>query len=115
MTALIPKNDHYSLITRRSIIIGAAASLICAPALVQFTNLMPVRRLPFPFGPQYAGFVERLYLHALERGLQTALRAGQANIVIAGQNIPIDDGRRQVAHALAHGFLPPYICIYRCS
>jgi hypothetical protein len=89
--------------------------LLPAPAIVRVTPLMPVRRLPFPFGPQYAGFVERLYLHALERRLQTTLRAGQANIEIAGQNIPIDDGRRQIAHAQAHGFLPPYICIYRSS
>ena len=115
MTALIPKNDHYSLITRRSILIGAAASLVCAPAIVRVTNLMRVRRLPFPFGPQYASFVERLYLHALERGLQTALRAGRPNVEISEQNILIDDGRRQVAHAQAHGFLPPYICIYRSS
>ena len=115
MVAPISKSGHNSLLTRRSILIGAAASLICAPAIMRVTPLMPVRRLPFPFGPQYAGFVERLYLHALERGLQTALRAGRANIEISGQNIPIGDGHRQVAHAQAHGFLPPYICIYRSS
>jgi hypothetical protein len=115
MAAPIGTTDHNSLLTRRRIVIGAAVSLICAPAIVRATNLMPVRRLPFPYGPQYAGFVDRIYLHALERGLQTALRVGRANIVISGQNIPIDDGRRQVAHAQAHGFLPPYICIYRCS
>ena len=35
--------------TRRSIFIGAAASLICAPAIVRATSLMPVRGLPLQF------------------------------------------------------------------
>jgi hypothetical protein len=52
MTALI--SNHDGLITRRSIFIGAAASLICAPAIVRATSLMPVRRLRGPIGPQYA-------------------------------------------------------------
>jgi hypothetical protein len=107
MTALIPNIDHGSLLTRRSII-GAAAALICMPANVRrVTNLMPVRRLPFPNGPQYAGFVERLYLHALESCLQTALRTGRANIELSGQIIPIEEGRRRLAFAQVHGFLPP--------
>jgi hypothetical protein len=110
MTALIPAHQH-SLITRR-IIIGAAASLLCAPAIVRVANLMPVRRLPFPFGPQYAGFVERLYLHALESRVRN-LKAGQTSIFFNNQIMAVDDARRRVASAQAHGFLPPYICIYR--
>lgn len=100
------------LITRRSILIGASASLICAPAIVQFRNLMPVRRLPFPFGPQYAGFVERLYLHALESHVRN-LKPGQTCIFLNHHVLAADDARRRVAYAQAHGFLPPYICIYR--
>ena len=46
MTALI--SNHDGLITRRSIFIGAAASLICAPAIVRATSLMPVRTLMLP-------------------------------------------------------------------
>jgi len=76
---------------------------------------MPVRRLPFPYGPQSAGFVERLYLHALERSLQAALRTGRTNIELCGRAIPIDDARRRVAYAQAHGLLSPYICIYRSN
>jgi hypothetical protein len=112
MTAPIPIPDH-SLITRRSIFIGAAASLLCAPAIVRAANLMPVRRLPFPYGPQYAGFVDRLYLHALEGSSQAALRTGRASVELCGHTIPVDTARRRVAFAQAHGFLPPYICIYR--
>jgi hypothetical protein len=115
MTALIPTTDHNSLLTRRRIVIGAAVSLICAPAIVHVTNLMLVRRLPFPYGPQYAGFVEHLYLHALEGSLRKALLTGRANIELSGETIHIDNARRRVASAQAYGFLLPYICIYRSS
>jgi hypothetical protein len=114
MTALIPDNDQSSLITRRSIFIGATASLICAPAIVRVTNLMPVRRLPFPFGPQYAGFVERLYLHALESRVKN-LKADQTSVLFNGGTMGVASARRRVAFAQAHGFLPPYICIYRSN
>jgi hypothetical protein len=112
MTALIPTSPR-SPITRRSII-GAAASLLCAPAIVRAANLMPVRRLLFPCGPQYAGFVERLYLHALESRARN-LKAGQTSIFFNNQIMAVDDARRRVAFAQAHGFLPPYICIYRAD
>jgi hypothetical protein len=112
MTAPIPIPNR-NLITRRSIFVAAAASLLCAPAIVQAVNLMPVRRLPFPFGPQYAGFVERLHLHALANSLQAGLQAGRTSIELCGRTIPVDDARQRVARAEAYGFLPPYICIYR--
>lgn len=111
MTAPISIPDR-TLITRRSIFIGATASLLCAPAIVRAANLMPVRRPPFPFGPQYAGFVERLYLHALESHVRS-LRADQTSTYFNHRIVSVDAARRQVAFAQAHGFLPPYICIYR--
>ena len=43
MTA--PISNHDGLIARRSIIISAAASLICAPAIVRAASLMPLRGL----------------------------------------------------------------------
>ena len=108
MTAQNPTPEH-DLITRRSIFIGAAASLLCAPAIVRATNLMPVRRLPFPFGPQYAGYCERLMFHALE----TNLRAGKMSTYLNGEIVSESDARRIVKKAQAYGWLPPYICIYR--
>jgi hypothetical protein len=114
VTAPIPNNDQSGRLARRSIIIGAAASLICAPAIVRAISLMPVRRLPFPFGPQYVGCVDRLFLHSIERSLEACLLAGRT-IVEVGDNhkIPLENAQRTVASARAHGFLPPYICIYR--
>ena len=111
MTAPVPIPD-YSLITRRSVFMGAAASLLCAPAIVRATNLMPVRRLPFPFGRQYAGFVERLYFYSLENHLGH-LSADQTSTYFNHRIMAVDDARRQVAYAQAHGFIPPYVCIYR--
>ena len=101
MTALI--SNHDGLITCRSIFIGAAASLICAPAIVRATSLMPVRRLRGPIGPQYAGFCERLMYQSLDSNL----RAGQMNTILNGKTIPEDDARRMVAYARAQGWLPP--------
>jgi hypothetical protein len=112
MTAPTPIADH-SLKTRRSILIGAAASLLSAPAIVRAASLMPVRRVSFPYGPQYAGFVDRLFLHALENSLEAGLRAGRTSIELCGRTIQVDSARRRVAFARAHGFLPPHVCIYR--
>jgi hypothetical protein len=111
MTALIPDNDQSSLITRRSIFIGATASLIFAPAIVRVTNLMPVRRLPFPCRPQAAGFVERLRYQFLEGALRSGWDDERHGPVVG--NISQAQARRAVAYAKAHGFLPPHICIYR--
>lgn len=86
---------------RRSILIGAAASLICAPAIVRAASLMPVRRLRGSIGPHYAGFVERLFYHSLDSNL----RAGQMSTVLNGKLIPEHDARRMVAYARAQGWL----------
>jgi hypothetical protein len=59
MTAPIVTPDR-TLITRRSIFIGAAASLLCAPAIVRATNLMPVRRIILKSDLDYYGFLDRL-------------------------------------------------------
>ena len=113
MTAVIPDPNDSSVVTRRGILVGAAASLICAPAIVQVTSLMPVRPLPFPFGRQFAGFVERLYLHALENSFKACLLDGRTSFELGGHTISVDIARQRVSYARAHGFLPPYVCIYR--
>ena len=101
MTA--PISNHDGLITRRSIFIGAAASLICAPAIVRAASLMPVRRLRVPIGPQYAGFCERLMYQSLDSNL----RAGRMSTVLNGKIIPEANARRMVAYARAQGWLAP--------
>jgi hypothetical protein len=112
--ALIPIPYH-GRVTRRSIFIGAAASMLCAPAIVRAANLMPVRRLPFPYGPQYAGYVDRLFLHSIESSLKECLRAGRTIVEVGSHKIPVEKAQQTVAFAQAHGWLPPYICIYRSN
>ena len=105
MTGPISNNHHDSLITRRSIFIGATASLICTPAIVRAASLMPVRSLRGPIGPQYAGFVERLFFHSLDKDLRT----GRMSTVLNGNIVPEAEAGRLVAHAQAQGWLPgPY-------
>jgi hypothetical protein len=91
-----------SFITRRSIIRGAAASLICAPAIVRATSLMPVRRLCLPVGHLYAGYVERIYFHALD----SDLRIGRMSTHLNGKIVSMADARQTVACARAYGWLP---------
>jgi hypothetical protein len=45
MTAQIPGPHHGSLITRRSIFTGAAASLICAPAIVRASVIVATKAI----------------------------------------------------------------------
>jgi hypothetical protein len=54
------------MIERRSLLIGIDATLLCAPAIVRFASLMPVRVM---IEPPYHGFVERLYFSACASAL----------------------------------------------
>ena len=101
MTAPIADHQDDHRITRRSIVVGATVALICAPAIVRATSLMPVRRLSGPIGPQYAGFVERLFYAALDSDLRT----GRMCTYVNGRIVPLADARRIVAHARAQGWL----------
>jgi hypothetical protein len=94
--------DHR--MTRRSIIIGAAASLICAPAIVRATSLMPVRSLPLQLLNPLGEFYRRCFYHSLE----SDLRAGRSmRTVIDGKIISVAEARRMVARARAQGWLSP--------
>ena len=107
MMAPSPNQDHRSLITRRSIFIGVAASLICAPAIVRAASLMPVRGLILPFKRSsrldpLGEFYRRCFYH----NLAFDLRAGPSmSLVENGRIISVGDAHRMVAHARAEGWL----------
>ena len=103
MAPILNHHHHPDLITRRRIFIGAAASLICASAIVRATSLMAVHGLILPIGPGYAGFCERLFYHSLDSNL----RAGRMSTTLNGKIVPTADARRWVAHARAQGWLAP--------
>jgi len=101
MTIQIPDSDNR--FTRRRIFIGAAASLICAPAIVKVSSLMPIRALILPVERQYAGFVQRLMYQSLADNLIT----GRMNTIVNGKTVPDIHACRAIAHARAQGWLSP--------
>ena|SRR3974390_244113 len=110
MTAPIPNHHNDSLITRRSIFIGAAASLICAPAIVRAASLMPVRSLILPIeSPLRLDPLGEFYRRCFYHNLDFDLRTGRSmSTVENGQIISVADARRMVAHARAQGWLPTH-------
>jgi hypothetical protein len=96
--------------TRRNVLSGAAAALICAPAIVRAASLMPVRGAPLQIlAPELktprtlnewhqACFYRNLD-HALKRGL--AMTCAQSD----GTLISVAEGRRIVAGARTEGWL----------
>src|SRR5207248_4911236 len=62
-------------LTRRSIFVGTAASLICRPAIVRATSLMPIRQLIVTIVPINSewpclGFVGTWRLHFMRQALR---------------------------------------------
>ena len=100
---LLTNRLHDHRMTRRSIFIGAAASLICAPAIVRAASLMPVRGLPLQFLNPLGEFHRRCFYHSLDHGLRT----GRITANINGKMVSAAETRRMVAYARAQGWLPP--------
>jgi hypothetical protein len=98
-----------TLITRRSIFIGAA-SILCAPAIVRVASLMPVRSLILPIERSsrlspLGEFYCRNYYHYLDFQLRTGL---PMTTTVEYGIISVADARRDLAYARAQGWLPPY-------
>jgi hypothetical protein len=102
MTAPIPNHQQNYLITRRSIFIGAAACLICTPAIVRAASLMLVRGLPLQVLNPLGEFYRRCFYHNLDFDLRTGR---SMSVVENGKIISVADARRMVAHARAQGWL----------
>lgn len=96
--------------TRRNIFIGAAASLICAPAIVRAASLMPVRGLPIQFlNPEFLNPLGQFYRRCFYRSLDSDLRAGRSlRAVSNGTIISVAEAHRMVARARAKGWLAAY-------
>jgi hypothetical protein len=50
------------MIARRKFLVGAAASLMCAPAVVRASSLMPVRSFTPHVELPHCGFAQRVYV-----------------------------------------------------
>jgi len=99
-------------VTRRIILIGAAVSLTCAPAIAQAVSRMPVRGLPLQLFipkrkiPKTMAEWQRLCFY---NNLDNDLRAGRAMTYgpVGGQVISIAEGHQIIARARAQGWLAP--------
>jgi hypothetical protein len=98
-----------SRMTRRNILL-VAATLMCAPAIVRASSLMPVRAVPLQIWipelktPRTLGeWHQQCFYHNLD----TALKAGRPMTCaqIDGTVISVAEGRRIVADARAQGWL----------
>ena len=71
MTTQLPAiSDNYQF-NRRRLLVGAAATLVCAPAIVRPVSLMPIRQIVVTKPePVYMGFVDRLRFHWMEQALR---------------------------------------------
>jgi hypothetical protein len=100
----LPTNRHPDYrTTRRSLLIGAAASLICAPAIVRAASLMPARNLPLQRWSLLGEFYRDCFYHSLDHGLRT----GRMIASINGEIVSVVEARRMVAYACTKGWLPP--------
>jgi hypothetical protein len=94
---------------RRSLLIGATVSLLCAPAVVRASSLMPVKvvewtRLPLPVSEKpYAGWVERVAYHMMDHVLETGWTPERAASFYGGMSE--SKMRSMVVYARRHGFL----------
>ena len=97
--------DADSTMTRRIVFFGAAASLICAPAIVRAASLMPVRAWQLGALRPVGEFYRRCFYHSLEGDL----RAGRAMSVRSNEKIiSVAEAHGMVTRARTQGWLPPY-------
>jgi hypothetical protein len=74
--------------TRRNIFIGAAASLICAPAIVRAASIMPVCGLPLQLlNPELLNPLGQFYRRCFYHSLDSDLRAGRAMTTLNNDKI----------------------------
>jgi hypothetical protein len=101
-----------SRMTRRTLFIGAAVSLICAPAIVRAANLMPVRVVPLPSLVPKRRILKTMgdwYQLCFYNNLNNDLKAGRAMTYgpVGGKPISVAEGHQIIARALAQGWLEP--------
>jgi hypothetical protein len=97
-------HHHVGELTRRSIFIGVASSLIFAPSIVRIASLMNVRVLILPMERPSAGFVERLRFQYLDGALRRGWDDQREGQVVGG--ISEVQAREAVAYARKNGWLP---------
>jgi hypothetical protein len=104
--------DADNRLTRRTLFIGAAASLICAPAIVGAASLMPVRGLPLQLIIPKRRILKTMgdwYQFCFYNNLDNDLKAGRAMTYgpVGGKPISVAEGHQIVMRARALGWFEP--------
>jgi hypothetical protein len=101
MSILFPDNQS-SPLSRRSVLLGLAASSLPAPAIVRVSSVMPVRRvLLTETNRPSAGFVQRLFYNSLAVGL----RRGHITIGCNGRTLTLSEAQSLVRYARKNGWI----------
>jgi hypothetical protein len=103
MAGLILNRQPTDSVTRRGVLIGTAASLLCTPAIVRASSLMPVRGLIMPIERPNAGFAERLCYSFLDYDLK--IGRTESSLLFNGRRLSEGEMRRIVAYGWRHGFV----------
>jgi hypothetical protein len=98
--------------TRRNILVGVAAAMICAPAIVRAASLMPARGAPlqiFAAELKTPRTLSEWYQLCFYRNLDHALKRGHAMTCAQpdGTVISVAEGRQIVARARTQDWLAP--------
>ena len=106
MVIVNPNKPADRYISRRGILIGAAASLVCAPSIVRATSLMPIKGVILPIDPivpRWAGYIERLRYDWMEKALKRGWDEERDGRTFGCGSE--DRARKAVAYAHAQGWL----------
>jgi hypothetical protein len=98
--------DTDSTMTRRIVFFGAAASLICAPAIVRAASLMPVRTLQFGALNPEGEFYRRCFYHSLDSDLDAGRAMSVRNNDKTFYRRSPTDGRACAGTRMAAAFQP---------
>jgi hypothetical protein len=106
MSKVFSDNRSSVPLSRRSFLLGLAASSLPAPALVRVSSIMPVRCvLLTETNRPSAGFAQRLLYNSLAAGL----RRGHITTVLNGRVVTLSEAEPLVRYARQNGWIvePP--------
>ena len=108
MSIILPDNRSLAAPTRRTVLLGLAATFLSAPAVVRASSIMPVRVVLITEPDRrYAGFIERLWYESWASRL---LQHEGITMPFNGRNPTLSEAERSqaeraVRYALKYGFL----------
>jgi hypothetical protein len=109
---VLAMTDAANTMTRRTLVVGAAAFVIRAPAIVRVASLMPIRGVPLQLITPKRRILKTMgdwYQFCFYNNLDKDLKAGRAMTYgpIGGKPNSVAEGHQIIARARALGWLEP--------